>query len=84
MLACFSRYLLGVDDLGRNFQVYEPQLTETDWTILRGDDPLALLHISPFRSLELEQCAPFRDRYLDLRHRLGSEGTTATLDAILV
>jgi mannitol-1-phosphate/altronate dehydrogenase len=84
MLACFSRYLLGVDDLGKNFDAYEPQLTETDWTMLRSEDPVALLRIGPFRSLELERCAAFRDRYLDLRHRLGSGGTSATLDAILV
>jgi mannitol 2-dehydrogenase len=84
MLACFSRYLLGVDDLEKKFDVYEPQLTGADWTILRSNDPVALLRITPFRSLELEQCALFRDRYLELRRRLGAEGTTATLDAILV
>jgi mannitol-1-phosphate/altronate dehydrogenase len=84
MLACFSRYLLGVDDLGKKFDVYEPQLTDADWTILRSHDPVALLRITPFRSLELEQCAPFRDRYLDLRRQLAVRGTAATLDAILV
>jgi mannitol 2-dehydrogenase len=84
MLACFSRYLFGVDDLGKNFDVYEPQLTDADWTILRSNDPVALLRIGPFRSLELEHCAPFKDRYLDLRHRLALQGTAATLAAILV
>jgi mannitol 2-dehydrogenase len=84
MLACFSRYLLGVDDLGKNFDVYEPQLTDTDWTILRSNDPVAPLRIGPFRSLGLERCAPFRDRYLDLRYRLGSKGAASTLGAILV
>jgi mannitol 2-dehydrogenase len=84
MLACFSRYLLGVDDLGKIFDVYEPQLTDSDWTRLRSNDPVALLRMGPFRKLELEHCAPFRNRYLDLHHRLGSEGTSATLDAILV
>jgi len=84
MLACFSRYLFGVDDLGKNFDVYEPQLTDADWTILRSNDPFAFLRIGPFRSLELEHCAPFKDPYLDLRHRLALQGTAATLDAILV
>jgi mannitol-1-phosphate/altronate dehydrogenase len=84
MLACFSRYLLGADDLGKTFEVYEPQVADADWAIVRSNDPVALLRVAPFRSLELEQCAAFRDRYLDLRHRLASEGTTATLKAILV
>jgi mannitol 2-dehydrogenase len=84
MLACFSRYLLGVDDLGKTFDVYEPQLTDVDWTILRGDDPVGLLRTTPFRPLKLEHCAQFRNRYLDLRDRLAVQGTAATLDAILV
>jgi mannitol-1-phosphate/altronate dehydrogenase len=84
MLACFSRYLLGVDELAKNFDVHEPQLTDDDCEILRSNDPVALLRITPFRPLELECCAPFRNRYLDLRYRLALQGTAATLDAILV
>jgi mannitol 2-dehydrogenase len=84
MLACFSRYLLGVDDLAKHFDVNEPQLNDEDWKILRNNDPVALLRIAPFRSLELERCARFKERYLDLRHQLALRGTAATLEMILV
>jgi mannitol 2-dehydrogenase len=84
MLACFSRYLMGVDDHAKHFDVHEPQLTDGDWKIVRSNDPVALLRITPFASLQLERCTPFRDRYLELRHRLALQGTATTLDEILV
>ena len=83
MLACFSRYLRGIDDLARHFDVHEPQLNDDDWKILRSNDPVALLRITPFRSLELERCTRFRERYLDLRDQLVLQGSATTLDAIL-
>jgi mannitol 2-dehydrogenase len=84
MLACFSRYLLGVDDQGKHFDVHEPQLNDGDWQILRSNNPVALLRVTAFRSLELERCARFRECYLDLRHQLVLQGSAATLDRILV
>jgi mannitol 2-dehydrogenase/sorbose reductase len=84
LLACFSRYLVGVDDLGKPFDVHEPQLNDDDWKILRSNDPVGLLRITPFHSLELERSTRFRDRYLDLRQQLALEGTAITLDRILV
>jgi mannitol 2-dehydrogenase len=84
MLACFSRYLLGIDDLAKSFDVDEPQINEDDWKMLKSNDPVALLRITPFRSLELERCARVRERYLDLRHQLALQGAAATLDTILV
>jgi mannitol 2-dehydrogenase len=84
LLACFSRYLVGVDDLGKPFDVHEPQLNDDDWKILRSNDPVGLLRITPFHSLELERSTRFRDRYLDLRQQLALEGTRITLDRILV
>lgn len=31
LLACFWRYLQGVDDIGSRFEVFEPHLSERDW-----------------------------------------------------
>jgi mannitol 2-dehydrogenase/sorbose reductase len=84
LLACFSRYLLGIDDLAKSFDVVEPQISETDWEMLKTNDPVALLRIAPFRSLELERSAPFKERYLNLWHRLASQGAAATLNQILL
>jgi mannitol 2-dehydrogenase len=84
MLACFSRYLLGVDDLAKSFEVNEPQFNDDDWRMLRSNNPTGLLCTTPFRSLDLEGCGPFREQYLELSHKLASDGCNAALDAILV
>ncbi len=84
MLACFSRYLLGVDDLGNSFEVNEPQFNDEDWRMVRCDNPTGLLSTAPFRSLELEEYGPFRNQYFELTHKLASDGCNAALDAILV
>jgi len=51
---------------------------------LRSNDPVGLLRITSFHSLELEESTRFRDLYLDLRQQLALEGTAITLDRILV
>jgi hypothetical protein len=51
---------------------------------LRSNNPTGLLRTTPFRSLDLEGCGPFREQYLELSHKLASEGCNAALDAILV
>jgi mannitol-1-phosphate/altronate dehydrogenase len=84
MLACFSRYLLGVDDLAKTFEINEPQFNEDDWRTLRSGNPTGLLGTTPFRSLDLEGCGPFRKQYLELSRQLASDGCRAALDAILV
>ncbi len=84
LLASFSRYLLGMDDLEERFEVNEPQFNQDDWKTLRSEDPTGLLHTGPFRSLELESCRPFRELYLELRRKLTSDGAAATLQTILV
>jgi hypothetical protein len=84
LLVCFSRYLLGVDDLAKSLEVNEPQFNDDDWRMLRSNNPTGLLRTTPFRSLDLEGCRPFREQYLELRHKLASEGCSAALDTILV
>src|SRR6202035_3046033 len=74
MLACFSRYLLGVDDLAKTFEINEPQFNEDDWRTLRSDNPTGLLGTTPFRSLDLEGCGPFRKQYLEISRQLASVG----------
>jgi len=84
LFASFSRYLGGVDDLGSHFEVNEPQFKDNDWSILKSNDPTALLQTVPFRSLELDHCQRFRELYLGLKLKLASDGTGSTLGSILV
>jgi mannitol-1-phosphate/altronate dehydrogenase len=84
LLASFSRYLGGVDDLGNHFEVNEPQFDDKDWSILRSSDPTALLQTVPFRSLELDQSQRFRELYVGLKLKLASDGIGPALGSILV
>ena len=49
-----------------------------------GNHPTGLLGTTPFRSLDLEGCGPFKEQYLKLSHQLAADGCRAALDAILV
>ena len=44
----------------------------------------ALKVVSTAGPLDLEGCGPFREQYLELSHKLASDGCNAALDAILV
>jgi mannitol 2-dehydrogenase/sorbose reductase len=84
LMACFSRYLLGADDLAKRFEINEPQFTDEDWKILKADNATGLFRTSPFRALGLHESRTFREKYLVLSQRLASEGCAATLASILV
>jgi mannitol 2-dehydrogenase len=84
LLACFSRYLLGVDDLAKRFEVNEPQFNDHDWRMLGSNDPIDLLRTTPFRSLGVDRCQPFSELYLEFTRQLATAGSAATLRTILV
>jgi mannitol-1-phosphate/altronate dehydrogenase len=73
-IACFARYLLGIDDKGRHFTPFEPQLSEEQIALTREADLSAVLRMSMFHDFGLgtgdhdfiEQVVAFR---LDLRKR---------------
>lgn len=82
LLACFARYLVGRDDRGETYPLYEPVLNEADWALIRAE-PAGILRAAPFASLELADHPPFRaafDRYAAL---LAAEGASRALDAAL-
>ncbi len=82
-LACIERYLGGVDDLGESFPVYEPHVTDEDWALIRGPDPLGFLRGSPFAKLGLAEHTGFADAFLAYRAGLADHGAAATLDRLL-
>ena len=84
LFASFWRYLGGVDDRGRSFEVKEPRFGAPDRALMESGDPLGLLATTPFRKFGLEQSAGFVETYLDMVEGLASKGAAATLDRILV
>ena len=84
LIACFGRYLGGVDDRGEHFDVFEPHIGDADWARLRGGDPLAVLDIEAFRGLGLRQSPRFVAAYEDIWSRLAAQGVATTLTQLLV
>ncbi|CAM5774621.1 mannitol dehydrogenase [Labrys miyagiensis] len=84
LIASFARYLGGVDDKGVAYEIFEPQIGEEDWRMVRAGGPLAVLEIAAFRGLGLKRSPAFVEIYQALSKLLAERGTAATLDAILV
>lgn len=78
-LACFERYLSGQGFNGATIEVDEPHLTDRDQALLKSQDPLAVLKLSPFESLGLFLDERFARVYVAARNRLRDEGPAASL-----
>jgi mannitol 2-dehydrogenase/sorbose reductase len=84
LLACFRRYLDGVDDKGVPFEIFEPHIAKTDWERLRGGDPSAVLDIDAFAGLRLQQSPRFLAAYQRISQQLATHGTAETLAQLLI
>ena len=84
LIACFGRYLGGVDDRGVGFEIFEPRIGPQDWRGLRTGDPLAVLGIEAFGGLGLRQSPAFVAAYQRISRQLAAQGTAATLAQLLV
>jgi mannitol 2-dehydrogenase len=82
LLACFARYLLGRDDKGSEFPVFEPVLTAADWEQIRAE-PAGVLRAAPFASLGLADNAPFRRGFDCATETLAQHGASKALDEVL-
>jgi mannitol-1-phosphate/altronate dehydrogenase len=82
-LACIERYLGGVDDKGVPFKVDEPNITEAEWAMIRGDDPLGFLRGSPFVALGLADHPAFCKLFLGFKTSLAEEGCVKTMDRLI-
>jgi mannitol 2-dehydrogenase len=77
LLAAFRRYIRGVDDHGKAFEVHEPHLADADWPLLRSDNPLKALQSSPFAAWKLTDSAAFVEKYTTVAAILDSDGIHA-------
>jgi mannitol 2-dehydrogenase len=78
-LASFERYLSGQGFNGLTFLVDEPHLIEHDRALLKSNDALAVLKLSPFEALGLFSNEAFVKVFLAARNRLRDEGPIASL-----
>jgi mannitol 2-dehydrogenase len=79
LLASFQQYLTGLDDKGDRFPVHEPQLDAADWRRVQDGDPLAVLRMTPFSALRLDEKPDFVAQFRAM-HRAVTRG--ATRDAL--
>ncbi len=82
LLACFARYLLGRDDKGVTFDIFEPVLTPDDWARIRAE-PAGVLRAAPFAALGLADHAPFRRAFDRVSDTLARDGASKALDDVL-
>jgi mannitol 2-dehydrogenase len=82
LLACYDRYLEGIDETGASFEVSEPSLSDSDRESIRSEDGLGLLRIPAFASLNLEAHSAFVSAYQELRASIAADGVGATLDRL--
>jgi mannitol 2-dehydrogenase len=82
LLGCFARYLLGRDDNGSEFPVFEPVLTTVDWEQIR-DEPAGVLRAAPFASLGLADHVSFRRAFDRVTETLEQHGASKALDDVL-
>ena len=84
LIACFRRYLDGVDENGVSFEIFEPRVSGTDRERMRAGGPLAVLDIDAFRGLNLRRSSRFVAAYERLSQQLEAQGTAATLAQLLI
>ncbi len=83
LLAAFRRYTNGVDDHGNSFEVLEPHLEDSDWPLLKSDNPLDALAASPFAAWGLANSPAFVKPYLELVELLEKDGVPVALQYAL-
>ena len=82
LLACFGRYLLGRDDTGADYPVFEPGMSAADWTLVRAGHA-GVLDTAPFKALGLSGDRAFRTAFDSSAADLARQGTSATLDDLV-
>jgi mannitol 2-dehydrogenase len=83
LFACFGAYLTGRDDRGQSFPVTEPRLSDDDWALIKGDDPLGVLKIASFARLGLAAHAGFTEAFLRYRTLIAEHSASHALDDVL-
>lgn len=84
LIAAYRHYLkYRTDDNGATFEVAEPWMTPSDETLIKSDDPLDFLSLSPFQSTDLAAADAFAKQYLQMVDAIKEEGAMRVLESIL-
>ncbi len=83
LLACFVRYLAGVDDQGHRFAPREPNLQADDLALALSPEPRDALRMSFLSLCGIEPQGAFAESFLKLRAAMEQDGTMAVLRQVL-
>lgn len=84
LFAAYRHYLkYRTDDLGQQFEIDDPWLTDNDLKLIASDDPKAFLGMSAFQSTDLAAAPAFVELYLRFVDEIKANGAMATLKTIL-
>ena len=70
------------DDCGEAFEVNDPWLTGEDHQLIAGDDPIAFLALSPFKSTDLKTDSRFIPLYLQMVASVKEQGILNVIESI--
>jgi len=83
-IACFARYLRGIDDKGHQFVPFEPHLSAEDIALAQHDDLRAILHLPMFHDFNIGTGnAAFIEMIADYRQQTRERGVLAVLGDIV-
>lgn len=83
LLACYDRYLTGVDEHGERYAINEPNAGHLLDEVRASGSPAALLAVSEIVGTRLPAHPGFVASYLALRAQLDAQGVTPTLRALV-
>lgn len=81
-LACFLRYLGGIDDRGQRFEPNEPALSPADLALARDPDPAAALGMTLLHEIGVAPGGALAEAVLRMRHAIAQGGALAALARI--
>lgn len=84
LFATYRHYLkYKVDDKGTAFDIAEPWMSTDDKTLIKSDDPIDFLALSPFQSTDLKAANDFVKQYLLMVEAVKEKGAMSVLENIL-
>lgn len=82
LLACYQRYLAGVDDSGERHAIHEPSARHLLDPVIASDSPMALLAVPELVGTRLPAHEGFVAAYRALCDQLAAQGAAATLRSL--
>ncbi|MFI3288696.1 MAG: mannitol dehydrogenase family protein [Rikenellaceae bacterium] len=84
LVAAYRHYLkYRTDDKGVDFEIFEPQLLQSDMTLIESDNSADFLKASPFTIVDLSTSEAFMTLYTDFVEQIKQKGSMAVLESII-